>query len=160
MAWSVGALLLGVSFTYRAVTYEPVDDLSRVVAGDSVLLKPGEWVGRDFPLIPHIDVGDQLAEGHWVVVLYRYDCGHCVRSMSGYVRQSRELAASAQGGKVALIQIPPQGPVPMPGDVLSDPSFQIVLGGLRDDVGWFGLVPVELRLDSGVVVEVAEGSGG
>ena len=118
--------------------------------GRLVVLLPAAWEGQRFPLIEHIDIGERLAEGNWVVVLYRHDCPHCQESLPKYEATAEEFAASPDGARVALVESPPYG----------DPSewscSHCLHGRLSAAKDWFFSAPLELLLRNGAVVRVGE----
>ena len=38
---------------------------------------PMQWVGRNWPVGMQVDIGDDLTQGRWVVMLYSSECGRC-----------------------------------------------------------------------------------
>ena len=49
--------------------------------GQTVLLEPGVWVGKRFPLLEYINAEEPLTAGTWFVVLYRPGCESCERAI-------------------------------------------------------------------------------
>jgi hypothetical protein len=57
--------------------------------GNLVILEPGKWTGKRFPLLPYVEdaprqlqqrqrpLRQRLAEGDWRVVLFHHDCPIC-----------------------------------------------------------------------------------
>lgn len=72
-----------------------------------VVLEPDKWFGKRPPLLDHIDVGRELAEGEWIVVLYRHDCPKCQELIPEYQRIARSSLRPPDSRRVALIQMPP-----------------------------------------------------
>src|SRR5207247_2154564 len=70
-----------------------------------VLLEPDKWVGKSAPLLKYIDIGNELAVGSWLVVLYHYDCPKCQEAFPRY----ESMARNFDGMRVALIAVPPYG---------------------------------------------------
>jgi hypothetical protein len=126
------------------------------VVGDGpfVYLNPLAWVGQPFPLVRHIDIGDRLAEGEWVVILYRHDCPKCRWVVPEYERLARVLADQPGSPKVALVEVPPYGD---PGDPLVSSPSSLVVGRLNDEREWFVEVPAKVRLKDGKVMTAATG---
>ncbi len=117
--------------------------------GDFVVLEPETWVGKRFPLLPYIDIGDRLAEGGWLVVLHRHRCPRCERSIREYQRLAADLGWS---WPIALVEIPSDSG----GGYVSQES-SCTLGHLGHVRRWFITVPVEIVLLNGIVVGVSEG---
>jgi hypothetical protein len=131
--------------------------------GGTVVLEPARWVGGRLALLPHIDIGEQLAHGHWLVVFHRAGCPKCGEALAHYERLARELAAAqaASGGReppetrnrpvrIALVELPA-----VHDDGEADDRTEslpgCVPGRLRDDVRWFLPVPSEIELRNGRV---------
>ncbi len=106
-AFSV-VLLLGISAVGIS---SPVLILKEPPAVTSAyeILEPSEWVGRELPILEHIDIGDQLKEGNWLVVLYHYDCPSCAEVILKIEQMAREFEGNEDFMRFALIEIPPYG---------------------------------------------------
>jgi hypothetical protein len=109
---------------------------------DWLLLEPDTWSGKPFWLADHIDIGDRLKQGEWLVVLYHHDCSVCARA----IRDLEQRARGGQRGQVALIEVPPLQAQP---DL---PRAGFVYGRLDSDgPQWFVTTPVMIHLTEGVV---------
>ncbi len=132
----------------RAAMVSPKGD----ILGDAefVVLEPESWIGKPFPLLKHIDIGDQLAEGEWMVVMYHHKCLRCSEAVEEYNALAGALAAESDGLSVALIEMPPYGRMACPrcGD------SPCVLGRLANVKQWFLTTPSVVVVDQGRVVEV------
>lgn len=152
LAAAACAAIVGGAGGWAMLSYDPaaVAEDGDLIGGDSfVVLEPEAWVGRTLPLLPHIDIGERLREGEWLVVLYRHDCGHCVESLPRYER----LAAESAARRVALIEMPPFAPPEA--DPVS-PSTRCVRGRLSDAREWFVQTPAVLATSGGVVTAFGE----
>lgn len=144
--WFVVAISAGWGMTRFTAT--TVDD-DGVLRGDGeiVVLEPETWAGKRFPLLPHIDLGDRLAKGGWVVLLYHHDCPQCREVLPQY-----ESLASIVGDEstpnVALVEVPPFGPRE------NLPLSRAHRARLRDTKDWFVQTPTEIRLNDGTVIAV------
>lgn len=117
-----------------------------------VLLEPETWVGGRFPLLGHIDVGEKLSRGRWIVVLFARGCPGCAEALPRY--QKLAQGGAFGGVPVALVEIPrahssgapelTRGPGPVWG----------LLDGRRD---WFVTTPVVVLLTEGQVTAAWEG---
>lgn len=115
---------------------------------DLVVLEPEQWVGMYFPLLNHIDIGSQLSDGRWVVLLYHHDCSSCRDSIPKYVRMA-DLESDQQSTlQVALIEVPPYA---SPAHRIVDYDASYVSGRLSDSVMWFVTTPSEIILEDGIV---------
>jgi hypothetical protein len=73
------------------------------------VLEPSDWVGREMPILEHIDIGEQLKEGNWLVVLYHHDCPSCTEALPKIEAMARELAGNEEFLRFALVEVPPYG---------------------------------------------------
>jgi len=116
MRVAVATLLLlavGIPGGVAMVGYQPAalaNDGQLIGEGEFVLLEPETWVGKPFPLLDYIDIGDQLAEGDWIVLLYHHDCPSCREAIAAYERAACEFDGVG-ATRVALIEVPPYGPL-------------------------------------------------
>ena len=111
--------------------------------GAFVILEPEAWVGQPCPLLTYIDTNADLAVGEQTLVLYSYNCGHCIESIPGYEARARA------GESVVLVSMPPhagsgQSPVA--------PDSPCSTARLSDAREWFVQTPAEIRLQDGRVV--------
>jgi hypothetical protein len=130
-------------------------DLGEVLAGGRiVILKPETWVGKQFPLLDYVDIGDRLRRGKWIVLVYHHDCPRCREAMA----ESRKAVGSAVFGsdrsQVAWIEMPPYADVP-DGDLAAE--GRLVFGRLNVAKEWFASTPVEIVLSDGAVRRVKSG---
>jgi hypothetical protein len=117
--------------------------------GDVVALEPERWAGLRFPLLPYVDIAPELERGEWLVVLHRRGCAECRRRMPLY-----ESLASRGRMRVALLEVPPFGPVEAGG---AGPRGGMVRGHLVDSVDWFVQTPMSVRLRDGIVTDARAG---
>jgi hypothetical protein len=115
--------------------------------GAVVVLKPEQWVGRHCPLLPYTDIGEELSQGRWVVVLYRHDCPHCREVVPLYEAQARGAATDPAALRIAFLSVPPHG-APLWKFATGSGCRQ---GRLSASKEWFGGTPAVLRLQDGVV---------
>jgi hypothetical protein len=145
LAW----LSVGLPAAYAMGTYSDtiLSDAGEVIGdGRIVVLEPETWIGKRFPLLDYIDIGDRLAEGRWFVLLYHNDCPDCRRAIRNL---SRKMTPGRDNPRVALIEVPPYGNANAK-IRLSETSF--VHGRLRDEREWFVVTPAHLELNAGKVV--------
>jgi len=120
----------------------------------AVVVRPGKWVGACFPLLEFIDVGEELAEGEWVLVFHRHDCPRCKIEIPKYDQKSREAARQGVGPRYALIEVPPYGY----GDGDARPvasDSPCVVGRLDASRIWVLSTPMEMSLRDCVVMPPA-----
>jgi len=136
----------------RATSSRPTTrlGLDGKIVGDAraVVLEPGTWVGGEWPLLGHIDIGKRLSEEAWTVVLYRHDCPTCRAVLPQYEREAAAMARTPNAPHVALVAIPPyEGPEsPQTG------RGACVRGRLSDRREWLVATPAVIHLVQGEVV--------
>jgi len=135
--------------TYRPAVLEDSGD----IFGDSefVVLEPEGWVGKPFPLLKHIDIGDRLARGRWIVVLYHHDCPNCQDAVLRYEHLAQELGHCPGVTRIALVEMFPYAP---PGDRVSLAGSSCSLGRLSNTKKWSLLTPTMLRVSERRVLAV------
>ena len=152
-------LLVGIPGGWLMATAKSasVNDDGFVSAGSFIVLEPEKWAGKPFPLFDHIDIGEQLKTGKWIVILYSQSCSHCIEAMPKYLKAAKRLADEGGATRMALVQIPPVG------DGSQMPSSlpaSVVTGQLSASREWFAETPVEVQLENGRVVRaVSKGDG-
>jgi len=115
--------------------------------GTVVVLKPETWAGQRFPLLRFIDIGDDLAHGEWLVVLYRHDCAKCQLAIRAYGAFESSIDADNTFEGIALVEVPPYGVSRKSSGVCSH-------GKLSDATEWFVRTPLEVHLYDGNVTSV------
>ena len=138
-------LLLGFVL-YTTWTYEPPaqTDEYEVVTEQS-------WIGEEFPMLDHIDVGDQLRQGLSVIFFYHFDCPDCREDMPIY-SEMYESVLGDQNIKFAFIEMPPYGsnqeesPVPI--------KTNCILGKLSTDKKWYAASPLVVVTQDSLVLKV------
>jgi hypothetical protein len=152
----VAILAAGVPSGIAIASYAPVavsEEGDLVDAGGIVILEPEKWVGKPFPLLKYIDIGDQLAKGKWVVFLYHHDCPKCRKAIPKYLRSmAQEVGGQSEASRVAFVEMPPYGPY----GVIS-PDGAYALGRLADKWEWFASTPLVVLLVDGKTTLASEG---
>ena len=141
-------LFAGVPMGYAMSRYQPTLIASDGVilgSGTLVVLEPEKWVGTDFPLLPHIDLGQSLKQGDWEVWLYRHDCSECSERLE-------RLEFRHSSTRLVLIEVPPHVH-----DAQRFAAVDVEYGRLTSDYDWFVETPVELILRDGRVEHVEKG---
>lgn len=113
-------------------------------AGGLVILEPDAWIGKPFPLGPHLTPEVPIDEGRWTLLLFHHDCPRCQEAVPQYER----LAAAEKGRGVVLIETPPYASD-------SRPEGKTMRARLTDAREWFVQTPVEIQLDEGIVIGVS-----
>lgn len=85
VAWLALAAFLTVAFANRAALAEGV----HVTASGHVVLEPGNWIGKELPILPYIQSSTaDLARGDWTLMLFRPGCAHCEDALARWSRSS------------------------------------------------------------------------
>ena len=130
-------------------------DAGVIPTGNSlVVLAPETWVGQHFPLESYLDVGGQVMQGQWVIVLYHADCETCRKVIPEYERLAQGDPAAP---RVAFVEMPPYAATPA--DRLVSPSSAALQGRLSAQREWFAKTPIVLELSDGKVVAAESGAG-
>jgi len=109
------------------------------------VLEPETWVGQELPILAHIDIGDQLKEGNWLVMLYHYDCPDCAKAIPEYEQMARDMEGNEDFLRIALVEVPPYGQSSVGED------SPCVLGKLDKSKEWFVTTPVSVFSSHGSV---------
>jgi hypothetical protein len=141
----VGVAILAVSTPILALN-EP-----NVVTSTYEVLEPEIWVGKKLPILQHIDIGEKLSKGNWLILLYHHDCPDCIKAIGKYKQMARNLAGNEDFLQIALIEIPPYGHAPI------GQNTTCTLGRLGDTKEWFVTTPATALLSEGKVGSSWEG---
>lgn len=111
------------------------------------VVEPEKWIGKRLPLLPFIDVGDQLKRGDWIIVLHRHDCDQCRALLAAYERSHPREAGSDHHAacRVAFVELPPYGDMP----VVTNSTA--VAGRLSATKQWLATAPTTILLRDGTV---------
>ena len=126
--------LLGLSAIAISSPLLILNEPATVTAGYEVL-EPETWVGKELPILKHIDIGQQLKTGNWLVLLYHYDCPSCAEAIPKVEQMAQELEGNEDFLQFALIEVPPYGQ----GSVGNNPFVN--LGKLDTSKEWFVTTP-------------------
>jgi len=131
-----------------------VTDDGLITAGNFIVLEPEKWVNKPFPLLKHIDIGNKLSTGKWIVALYDRTCSHCAVAMPKYIEIANTLVSQGSNTRLAVIRI----------DLSETKTWRfpdsVVTGQLDPTREWFAETPVELQLEDGKVIHsVVHGKG-
>ena len=91
------ALCAPVILAFARIPAAALDDDGNIVgSGNTIALEPRNWIGKRLPLLSHIDMGERLQHGDWLVVLYNGGCAKC-RAALGKFAESNQ-ATETDGG--------------------------------------------------------------
>jgi hypothetical protein len=119
---------------------------------DLVTIEPETLVGKHFPFLSEIDIGQQLGIGDWQITLFRHDCSKCTEEFSKYENAKEDNELQNAIHPLAFIEIPPFAAVPTIRDVPSSCFY----GRLSDNKTWVCKTPLKLQLSNGVMLRVIE----
>ncbi len=153
---------LGVPATVAMGSYgsSTLSDAGTIVGdGNTVVLEPEKWVGKRFPLLDFIDIGDNLKNGKWLVVLYRRNCPHCMEAMPKYEELIRRSENDSNAVRVAFVELPPYGESGSqflqggndPRRPAVEPAGRERFGRLSQSYRWFVRTPSDVELKDGLV---------
>lgn len=114
------------------------------------VLEPKTWVGKELPILEHIDIAESLKKGTWLVLLYHHDCPDCAWAIPMYEQMARELEGNEDFMRIALIAVPPYGRGP-----ISENSL-CTRGRLAETKEWFVTTPAVALLTDGKVTSAWE----
>jgi hypothetical protein len=152
---AAGVLGIGIPAAIWIGRYKPpsLTDTAQII-GDNrvVILEPEKWAGKPFPLLKHIDIGSQLSQGQWVVVLFHHDCAVCQRVIPAY-EQMLDARVDTLSVRAAIVEVPPYDE-----DTLASVALRerLSVGRLDATRDWFVQTPVELFLEDGRVTRVTD----
>ncbi|MBN2590404.1 MAG: hypothetical protein JXA96_11125 [Sedimentisphaerales bacterium] len=141
----LGILILGITTPILALN-EPA-----IVTSKYEVLEPEIWIGKELPILEHIDIADTLKKGTWLILLYHYDCPDCGRAIPEYEQIARDLAGNEDFMQIAFIAVPPYGHTPI------SENSPCTLGKLNDVKEWFVTTPAVALLKDGKVIRAWEG---
>jgi hypothetical protein len=155
--WFAGAVGILAAAAFVGVwkarpTFATLGATGELPAGDRVVcFDPVDWVGKALPLLSHIDIGDRLSKGRWVLVMHNPQCHRC----RDVVPECAELASDWNGRPhvpgIAVVDVLPGG---APGRMTESGHASVVLGHLETKREWFIVTPAILAVENGKVVAV------
>jgi hypothetical protein len=122
----------------------------KTVTNTYEVLEPETWIGKELPILEHIDIGGQLKTGNWLVVLYHHDCPSCAKVIPKIEKMANSLRSSDDFMHTALIEIPPYG------HAQRGENTNCTLGKLDNSKEWFVTTPVSLFVRDLVVHQYFE----
>ena len=148
---AVLVLLIGLPSAHAMISYTPtiINENGFIEGnGNIVVLEPEKWIGKPLPLLKYIDIGNQLASGEWIVVLYHYDCLECQVAITKYEHLAYEWKKRSVNLQIALIEVPPYGNKT---DSLVSVNSNCTRGHLNDNKEWFIKTPSVFQSANGMV---------
>jgi len=140
-------LLVGVPVSIKMLMADPATlTKAGTIVGDGklVILEPETWIGQPLPIATHIDIGDQLLEGEWILVLFHHDCPKCQEALPRYEELAQQLIQNGSNTRIAAVEVPPYGEK-------TKHAVASLYGRLTDKQEWFVQAPVEIVVEGGIV---------
>ncbi|RKY10570.1 MAG: hypothetical protein DRP56_00630 [Planctomycetota bacterium] len=125
----------------------------KTVTSTYEVLEPETWIGKELPILEHIDIGDQLKTGNWLVMLYHHDCPDCQAAIPKLEQTARDLQGNEDFLRVALIAVPPFG---LGNANIVSPSSPCILGKLGTSKEWFVTTPTMVLTQNNNVLQLWE----
>ncbi|MFO0912478.1 MAG: hypothetical protein U0795_05960 [Pirellulales bacterium] len=124
----------------------------------AVALKPETWIGQRLPIANYVELGGDLNEGEWLLVLYRPDCAHCLRIVPR-LRDQFLAASDTSPRRLALVDLSAgqaagalsdQTPETAPGQA----TPRVVFGRLQPGRRWIATPPIGILINKGVATRL------
>jgi hypothetical protein len=150
--WLLGLWLTTASglgfFTVRGAASAPLAAIGQRV-GDVILVQPDQMIGQRFELGRYTDIGQQLAQGRWLVVFYNARCPECERLKEYWSTSWAEIRGQ---GNTAFVSVPPDltGTTPA--------LHGVRWGALDSGIDWFIQTPLVVAIQDNRVVEARIGA--
>jgi hypothetical protein len=158
LAFAAIALAAGTLAARAMLSFNPallLDDGSLAGDGRIVVLRPKTWMMHTLPLLRHIDIGNKIAKGKWIVLLYRADCDRCATALPQFQEMASNLKDNMLPVQAACVNIAPATSTPREGSAFAATATWGCLAAGRT---WFVKTPCILLLYDGQVIDVNEGS--
>lgn len=120
-----------------------------MVTAEYEVLEPATWIGKELPILEHIDIGEQLKTGNWLVVLYHHDCPSCADAIPKIENMARDLEGNEDFLQFAFVEMPPHG---LTGNNLVGRDSSCVHGKIDAVKEWLVATPVFLILSDKIAV--------
>ena len=135
------ALTMGAGLVVLGMT-TPILSFNKPAVATSryEVLEPKTWIGKELPILEHIDIVDQLRKGTWLVLFYHYDCPNCQKVIPQYQQMARDLKGCEDLLRIAFVEMPPYSPEPR------SPEPSCAVGRLMNVREWFLTTPSAVLL--------------
>ena len=112
------------------------------------VLEPKTWIGKELPILEHIDIAEQLKTGNWLVVLYHHNCPGCAEAIPKIEQMARDLEGNEDFLQFALIEMPPYA---QDNHESTDQDTCCKYGKLDESKEWFVATPTIILFDDSFV---------
>lgn len=121
----------------------------------SIPIVPERWLGKPLPLLTHIDVGDRLGRGAWVLLLHQHSCRKCEEVIPQYEQLALEGAHIQRDVQIALVEVPPYASRQ---EAIHSRSSPCAVARLSDEYRWHVRTPLRLEITGGRLVRFGDGA--
>lgn len=115
------------------------------------VLEPETWIGKQLPILEHIDIADKISKGNWLLLFYHHDCPDCQKAIVEYEKMAKDLKGNEDFLQIALIEVPPYG------ETIEGENSFCTLGKLPEAKEWFVTTPAIALLSNSTVQKIWEG---
>lgn len=115
-----------------------------------MILDPGKWIGKQFPIGEFLSPRVNLEYGEWTVLIYHHDCPQCQAALPSYYALAELSAANGGNRRILLIETPPYA------NKMRDAVTAAVHVRLADEQEWFVQTPIEIQIQDGQVSAVSK----
>ncbi len=70
------------------------------------VLEPKTWIGLELPILPYIDIAEQLKQGARLLLFYHHDCPHRRRPIPQYEQVARGSESAKDSLRIGFIEVP------------------------------------------------------
>ncbi len=135
-------------FSFRGAASVPMAAIGQRV-GDVILVQPNQMIGQRFELGRYTDIGQQLAQGGWLVVFYNARCPECERLKEYWSTSWTEIQGERNA---AFISVPPDLTATTPA------LHGVHWGALDSGIDWLIQMPLVVAIQDDRVVEARTGA--
>jgi len=147
--YAAGVFILGLAVVGVSGPLLLLNEPAKETA-EYVVLEPENWVGKELPILEHIDIGDQLKNGKWLILFYHYDCPDCGKAMEELGQMAKDLEGNEDILQIAFVEVPPYGAT------MIDKNTNCVLGQLENSKEWFVTTPAVVLINNSSVLNCWE----
>jgi hypothetical protein len=156
-------LAVAVPAAYAMGSYEAavLSDAGQIIGdGKAIVLEPRKWIGKRLPLLAFVEdypghslpsdklLRQHLAEGEWLVVLYRHNCEKCREAIPRHRELANRSLENPTLPRMAMIELPPYAGQDSP-PVISE--MRCAAGRLDETHRWLVEGPIEIVCSHGEV---------
>lgn len=157
--WVTAAAAIAVTATFAGVWLARPKFAPLSISGNLpekktvVLFDPAHWVGKPLPLLPHIDIGQRISAGRWVVAIHNPQCRRCPDVVPQCARLATDWRDRRDAPGIAILDVLPDG---APGRMTGSGHPSVLLGHLNTEQKWFVATPAIMALHDGHVLAATD----